>query len=97
MKSFYIDILALPGKFMSKKGNALFHLKYVCPKCPKSRRKLRDVHGTNACWWEDNWKKGIYSIKRDFGLLNYLSFYLFYKTHLKKYKKHKSQIMPKKE
>jgi hypothetical protein len=80
-----MDVMAFPGLFMGKKKNAQFHLKYLCVKCPESRRKLRDIKRDGKCWWEDNWNSGNYDIPRSFGLKNFLFQYLFLRTDLKKY------------
>ena len=61
--NFYLFLLSIPGIFMTKKANAKFHLKYICPRCPKWRRRVRYVFG-KKCFWEDNWKNGNYSIPR---------------------------------
>ena len=81
----YLDMLSVPIIFMSKKGNALFHLKFICPKCPEFRRKMRDVNDVNECGWYLNWKKEEYNILRFFGLGNWVSQYLILRTNLKKY------------
>jgi hypothetical protein len=78
----YLDIISLPGKFMSKKNNALWHLNHVCPKCPEYRREFCYVDG--KCYWNEMWKKGDYSISRDFGLINWVRTYLGKKTDLSK-------------
>ena len=87
LKFLVLDLIALSGLFMSKEKNAKFHLKHVCPKCPESRRELRDVEGNKRCWWESEWKKGNYHIPRSFGFCNYLQQYLSFKTDLREFRK----------
>jgi len=81
----YLDVLTIPTLFIGKKDNALFHLKFICPKCPEFRRKMRDVNKVGKCWWYVNWKKGNYDIPRFFGFGNCVRQYLFLKTNLKNY------------
>jgi len=78
----FLDILSLPGKFMSKKNNAKWHLKVVCPLCPKFRKKYRDVYNKGYCWWESKWKKKEYDIPKHFGVLNWLKSYFGFHTDL---------------
>ena len=86
LKCLYLDILSIPGFFMSKETNAKFHLKYVCPKCPDFRKKMRDVSGTGKCWWLENWNRKNYNIPRNYGYRNFVSQYLFLKTNLTEFK-----------
>jgi len=85
IKCLYLDILSIPGLFMSKKGNAQWHLKRICPICPKWRKELRAINSKN-CWWESNWKIENYNIPKTFGIVNKLSQYFFLKTNLSKFK-----------
>ena len=82
-----LDILAIPSLFLSKKKNAIYHLKHICPKCPKWRREMRDVACDGKCWWNANWKKENYGIHRHFGIKNVITQYLFLETNLRKYRK----------
>ncbi len=72
----YLDIISLPGLFMSKENNAKYHLTHVCPKCPEERRKLRKINGIDECWWNHNWENGNYDITKNFGAWKYLMQYL---------------------
>jgi len=87
IRSLYLDIISLPGIFMSKKGNAKLHLNYICPQCPMARRAYRDVEGKGRCWWNENWKKGNYDIPRNFGPRVWFRSYLGLKSDMKKFKK----------
>jgi len=84
--SLSLDITAIPGAFMSKKKNALYHLKYICPRCPAWRRKMRDVQGNGKCWWYTEWKSGNYKIHRHFGVKNFITQYTKLSTDLTKYR-----------
>ena len=81
-----LDLFSIPGFFMGKKKNAIFHLNHICPKCPTFRRKMRDIQCNGKCWWYVNWKAGKYHIHRHFGLKNFISQYIFLQTNLRKYK-----------
>ena len=85
----FLDILSFPVTFMSKKNNAKYHLKLVCPICPNCRRKYRDVHETGQCWWEYNWKNENYKIPRYFGVINWVKSYIGVNTDLGSYKDNK--------
>ena len=82
-----LDFLTVPAAFLNDKGNARFHLKFVCPLCPKFRRKLRDVDGNGKCWWFYHWKDENYEIPRTFGLSNSVRQYFSLKTNLDKFQK----------
>lgn len=82
LECFYLDFLAIPALFMTKKGNAEYHLKYICPKCPNYRREMRDVDNDKTCWWNKNWKMEHYDIPRSYGVRNWISQYVFLKTDL---------------
>jgi len=81
----YLDLLSIPGLFMTKKANAKFHINYLCPKCPEYRKKMRHVK-EKKCFWETNWEKENFSIPRTFGIKNWITQYLFLKTDLRKFK-----------
>ena len=81
-----LDIISIPGVFMPKKYNALYHLKIICPLCPKYRRKLRDVDKRGECYWFSKLKKGDYGIPRYFGAKNFINQYLFLKTDLSEFR-----------
>lgn len=82
----YLDILSIPSIFMSRKGDAEYHLRYLCPMCPKFRRKMRDTGGGD-CWWYLNWKKKNFDIPRHFGVKNWITQILFMKTNLSRFKR----------
>tara|TARA_Y100000310_G_C20548124_1_gene746639 strand:+ start:799 stop:1074 length:276 start_codon:yes stop_codon:yes gene_type:complete len=82
-----LDLISIPSLFLWKKANARYHLKYVCPKCPKCRREMRDVENKKECWWNSNWSKENYDIPKTFGVWNWISQYIFFKTNLSKYRK----------
>jgi len=86
LKCSHLDVIAIPGVFMNKKKNALYHLKHICPKCPKWRRKMRDVEKNGTCWWHENWKKSNYGIHRHFGVKNFITQYTHLKTDLRKHR-----------
>ncbi|MBT6068650.1 hypothetical protein HOG48_02750 [Candidatus Peregrinibacteria bacterium] len=76
-EALYLDVLSIPGLFMSKKANAKWHLKYVCPKCSKWRRSFRDPRkGGSTCMWLNAWQKGEYEIPRSFGPYAWIKYYL---------------------
>ena len=81
-----LEIIVIPTLFMIKKKCALYHLKFVCPICPSSRKKHRDVHGKSTCWWEYNWNKKNYSIPKHFGINNWIKQYVTGGTNLKRFK-----------
>jgi len=64
----------------------LWHLKHVCPKCSEHRKSFRDPDGGTCCLWLVAWKNGEYDVPRDFGILNYLRYYLGMRTNLSKYR-----------
>jgi len=70
---------------MNKKGNAQWHLKHVCPRCPRWRKEMRAAN-SKSCWWESGWKMENCEIPKTFGIVNWLSQYLFLKTNLSKFK-----------
>lgn len=81
-----LDLISSPGLFMGREGNAKWHLKHICPRCPGERRRHRDVHGTGFCWWEENWKKGNFSIPRHMGIKNFFRVHLGNETKLEHFK-----------
>jgi len=82
----FLDVLSMPGIFMSQENNAKYHLKVICPICPKCRRKYRFIKENGGCWWEENWKRGEFGIPRHFGIINWLKSYLGISTNLNKFK-----------
>jgi hypothetical protein len=87
-EAVFLDILFIPGKIMGKKGNALWHLNIVCPRCSKWRKKFRDPNKQgDLCLWECAWTKKDYSFSRDFGILNWIKYYFGMDTNLKRYAK----------
>lgn len=87
LRTLYLYLICLPTPLLSKRLNALYHLKLVCPQCPQYRRKLRDVENVNECWWFTEWKKENFGIPKNFGLKNTITDILFLKTDLSKYRK----------
>ena len=87
LRFIFLDFLSIPSLFLNKKNNAKYHLKVMCPMCPKSRRKYRDVQGKGKCWWEQNWEKSNYTIPRNFGIINWFRTYVGINTKLTKFKK----------
>ena len=82
-----LEIISIPTVVMKGKTNAIFHLKFVCPLCPSSRKRHRDVHGNSACWWEYHWERKSYNIPKHFGIMNWIRQYTRFGTNLKKFKK----------
>ena len=85
-EAVFLDFLALPGKFMTRKGNAELHLSYICPLCSNWRKKFRNPERKSNCLWEEAWKNGKYNFPRNFGFLNWIRYYLGMRTNLEKYK-----------
>lgn len=83
----YLDIISIPGILLNNKANAIYHLKFVCPKCPRFRRKMRDVNTKRECWWNQQWKNRKYEIPRNFGIKNWVTQYFFLKTDLRDFNK----------
>ena len=81
-----LEIISFPAFFMKNKARAKYHLKFVCPICPSSRKQYRDVRGKSTCWWEYNWRKGNYGVPRHFGMINWIRQYLRLGTNLKQFK-----------
>lgn len=42
LEAIYLDLISIPGVFMSKKKNTKWHLNYVCPSCSLWRKSFRD-------------------------------------------------------
>jgi hypothetical protein len=82
----FLDAITLPCHLMSRKGTAKWHLKHICPNCPKWRRAMRDVNGTGECWWFERWSAGDYTIDPHFGVKNWIRQYLGMPTDLRKWK-----------
>lgn len=91
VEAITLDILSLPGKFMSKENNAKWHLKYICPLCSKHRKKFRDPKRKgDFCLWQAAWEDNIFIFCKDFGVHNWIRYYLGLPTKLKKFiKQHK--------
>ncbi|HJW97351.1 MAG TPA: hypothetical protein VJ485_04280 [archaeon] len=75
LECMYLDALSLPGLLMSKENNAKYHLSHICPRCPRERKKLRQIDGIDECWWKHNWENGNFGISKNFGWRNYLRQY----------------------
>jgi hypothetical protein len=86
--SLYIDFLALPGKFGSKKFNGEWHLKHVCPNCPEERKRSRYVDGVDQCWWKYNWERRNFDIPKSFGSWNYVRYWIGLETKLDNFSKY---------
>jgi len=85
--SIYLDLLAFPTLFLSKKRNAWYHLRFICPRCPEDRRKTRDVTNIGECWWYTQWKNAVYDIPKNFGMKNLVREYREKELDLKPFKK----------
>lgn len=83
-----LEILAIPTVFMGSKACGEFHLKFICPICPSSRKRHRDVNGKSTCWWEYHWRKGDFSIPKHFGIINWIRQYMTGSTNLKRFKEY---------
>ena len=93
LEAVLLDFISIPGKFMSNKGNAEWHLQYVCPHCSQHRKKFRDPnYKGNYCIWEDVWKKGKINFPRDFGPANWLRYYLGLETDLQKFERESADL-----
>ncbi len=56
------------------------HLKYICPHCKHNKRETRDLLNEGKCFWNKNWKKGIYDeIPTWMGIINFFRLYIFRK------------------
>ena len=84
-EAVYLDTLSIPGLFMNKKGNALWHLNHICPKCSPNRRNFRDPKKQGNCIWQNEWQNKNYNFPRSFGFINWIKYYLGIKTNLEKY------------
>jgi len=84
-----LDLLAFPGIFMSKKQNALWHLKHVCPRCSSWRKKFRDpqYQERDYCIWNIVWKQKRYTFSKTMGFLNWVRYYCGMPTNLSRYEK----------
>lgn len=85
LEAITLDIIAIPGQLTTKKANAKWHLKFVCPLCSKHRKSFRYGKNKKECMWHDQWKKKNYDFSRTFGIINWLKYYLGIKADLKKY------------
>lgn len=87
LEAVILDVLAIPGVFMTKKANAKWHLKVVCPLCSKWRKSFRCAGKNEGCLWLQAWKSGHYDFPRNFGTINWGKYYIGRKTDLEKYHK----------
>lgn len=88
VEAVFLDLMSLPGRLMDEEGNALWHLRHVCPRCSRWRKSFRDLDGDGArCLWKEQWGNGNYAFPRDFGFLNLTRYYLGMKTNLDRYVK----------
>ena len=72
---------------MDKKGNAKWHLTFMCPLCSRWRKSFRDPKQGNRCFWYEAWNKRKFNFPRNFGFCNSLRYYLGLRTNLSKYEK----------
>lgn len=86
LEAITLDILSIPGTFMLKQNNAKYHLNYICPICSNHRKSFRDIDNSKKCYWETQWKNGNYEIPKNFGIMNWIKYYLGLKPILEKYK-----------
>ena len=92
-EAIILDIISLPGKFMTKEKNAQWHLKYVCPYCSQHRKKFRDPKRIgNSCLWQEAWKKKKWIFCRDFGLVNWIRYYFGLETDLSKFQSEYAEL-----
>lgn len=87
LEAIFLDILTIPGGFMSKERNARYHLKYVRPLCSKWRKSFRNFDGKNKCLWYEAWEKGKFNVSRKFGFMNTIRYYFGLRTNLTRYEK----------
>jgi hypothetical protein len=87
LEAVILDSISIPCFFMSKKGLALYHLKFMCPICSNWRKSFRDPRRGNKCMWYGAWRKGCFEGPRIYGIKNAVRYYLGLKTDLKKYQK----------
>jgi len=82
----WLDFITFPSLFMTNKARGKYHVKYICPKCPKWRKEMTDIYGMGDCWWHHNWSKKNYDISRTFGIKNWILRCILLKTDLSNYK-----------
>jgi len=87
LEAVVLDLISIPGAFMDKKGNARWHLNYMCPLCSEWRKSFRDPEKGEECLWYKAWRKGKYRFSRCFGFRNWLRYYAGLRTDLEKYEK----------
>lgn len=86
-----LDVISFPGKFMSRRGNARWHLDHVCSRCSKWRKKFRDPDFCGEkCLWEERWQREDYNFPRDFGIFNWAKYYFGMRTNLNGYVENES-------
>lgn len=85
LEAVILDLLSIPGNFMSKESNAKWHLKVVCPLCSKWRKSFRCAGKNKGCMWHEAWTNGRWSFSRNFGTGNWLKYYFGLKTDIRKY------------
>jgi hypothetical protein len=86
-EAIILDILAIPGLFMTKRSNARWHLHVICPLCSEWRKSFRCNAGNKECIWHEAWVNNGYQFHRSFGVKNWVKYYLGIKGDLKKYDK----------
>ena len=97
-EALILDIMSIPGLFMSEEANAKWHLKHVCPHCSQHRKSFRDPKEQgDICLWEDIWKKGHYiEYPRNFGIKSWILYYLGIRTNLKRFSHLYKKLLKKK-
>ena len=63
-------------RYLIKKLNAKFHLKYICVNCSTHKKRTRDILHNHKCFWVENWKQEQYEIPMHMGVLNYIRLYI---------------------
>lgn len=87
LEAVVLDLLAAPGLLMTKKANAKWHLKAVCPLCSKWRKSFRCTGKKPGCMWLQAWKCGHWDFSRSFGVINWGRYYFGKETKLEKYQR----------
>ena len=87
LEALTLDIMSIPGLFMSDEANAKWHLKHVCPHCSQHRKSFRDPKEKgDFCLWEDAWKRGHYvEYPRNFGIKAWILYYLGVRTNMRRF------------
>ena len=92
LEAIFLDLISIPGLFMSKEYNAKWHMKVVCPLYSKWRMNFRDPKYNGKCLWYSAWKQNKFQFSRCFGLKNWLKYYVGLKTRLEDYEKEYKEL-----